>query len=165
MRRCTYCGKEYDDAATVCAIDRQPVVQVRSPPEGGPKQSIPSFEFLRLLFKSPKEEEFAMRCAQFLARVVGEQVALLRPDTKWSEIIEWSGPSVVHAAALALALKKEFGWTQRRSSPTQSTRRSATSWRLFALLKIKRLSASPGPSVSCDVSPGGASRGWRGRWP
>ena len=25
MKRCTYCGKEYDDTAIVCVIDRQPV--------------------------------------------------------------------------------------------------------------------------------------------
>lgn len=28
MKRCTYCGKEYDDAATVCVIDFEPLVQV-----------------------------------------------------------------------------------------------------------------------------------------
>src|SRR5262249_52903563 len=28
MKRCTYCGKEYDDDATVCVIDREPLVQV-----------------------------------------------------------------------------------------------------------------------------------------
>ena len=28
MKRCTYCGKEYDDTATVCVIDREPLVQV-----------------------------------------------------------------------------------------------------------------------------------------
>jgi hypothetical protein len=71
-------------------------------------KSTPSVEFLRLFFKSPKEEEFAVRCAQFLSRIVGERVLLLRPETKWSEIIGWFGPSVVHAAGLALELKKEF---------------------------------------------------------
>jgi hypothetical protein len=28
MKRCTYCGKEYDDTAIVCVIDRQPVGKV-----------------------------------------------------------------------------------------------------------------------------------------
>jgi hypothetical protein len=87
---------------TVCVIDRHPVV-------GAHKQAGASVEFLRLLFKSPKEEEFAVRCAQFLARIVGEHITLLRPDTKWSEIIEWTGPSLFHAALLVAALKKEFG--------------------------------------------------------
>jgi hypothetical protein len=31
MKRCTYCGKEYDDEATVCAIDAQPLVQMSAP--------------------------------------------------------------------------------------------------------------------------------------
>jgi hypothetical protein len=66
-------------------------------------------EFLRLFFKSPKEEEFAVHCARFLARIVGERVTLLRPDTKWSEIIAWVGPGFFHAVGLAAALKKEFG--------------------------------------------------------
>jgi hypothetical protein len=109
MKRCVYCGKEYDDTATVCVVDRQPVVRVLPPPEGSSEQSNPSVEFLRLLFKSPKEEEFAVRCAQFLAGIVGERITLLRPDTKWSEIIGWSGPSFFHAAALAIALRKELG--------------------------------------------------------
>jgi hypothetical protein len=109
MRRCTYCGKEYDDAATVCVIDRQPVVQVLAPAEDDPKQSNPSVEFLRLVFKSPKEEDFAVCCAGVLARIVGERITLLRPDTKFSEILEWSGPSPVHAVLLAMVLKKEFG--------------------------------------------------------
>lgn len=103
MRRCTYCGKEYDDSATACGIDQQPVAEVPAIPED------PSVAFLRLLFNSPKEEDFAIRCAQFLARIVGERITLLRPDTKWSEIIEWFGPSSAHGALLAIALHKEFG--------------------------------------------------------
>jgi len=62
-----------------------------------------------MFFRSPKEEEFAVRCARFLASLVGERVRLLRPDTKWSEIIDWFGPDLVHAALLATALNKEFG--------------------------------------------------------
>jgi uncharacterized protein (DUF983 family) len=30
MRRCTYCGKEYDDMQTVCVADQQPTAQVPS---------------------------------------------------------------------------------------------------------------------------------------
>jgi hypothetical protein len=103
-----YCGKEYDDAVTVCVIDRQPVVQVLPPSEGSPRHSDPSVEFLRLLFKSPNEEEFAVRCAQFLARIVGNRVSLLRPDTTLAEIIEWSGRSI-DGLLLAIVLEREFG--------------------------------------------------------
>ncbi len=109
MKRCTYCGQEYKDTVTVCAVDRQPVVQVLPAPDPASAQFNWSVEFLRLLFKSPKEEEFAVHCAQFLARIVGERITLLRPDTKWSEIIEWAGPNSVHGLLLAMALKKEFG--------------------------------------------------------
>ena len=69
----------------------------------------PSVEFIRLFFKSQAEEQFAVRCAQFLAGMVGERVTLLRPDTKWSEIFEWVGSSPVHATLSAFALRKEFG--------------------------------------------------------
>ena len=105
MRRCTYCGKEYDDTATACVIDRQPLTEVLN----SSKDATHSVEFLRLLFKSPDQEEFAVRCAQLLAKIAGDRITLLRPDTKWSEIIEWAGPTSSHATGLALALKKEVG--------------------------------------------------------
>jgi hypothetical protein len=114
MRRCTYCGKKYDDMATVCVIDRQPVVEAHPKPERSSKQSEASLEFPGLLFESPREEEFAVRCAQFLTRFVGGRITLLRPDTKWSEIIKWSGPSFFHAAALGMALEREFGVDAKR---------------------------------------------------
>jgi len=69
----------------------------------------PSVEFIRMFFKSPTEEQFAVRCAEFVASFVGERVILLRPDTKWSEIFQWVGPSPIHAALFGVALKKEFG--------------------------------------------------------
>ena len=97
MRRCTYCGKEYDDTATICVIDRQPVSQAPLPADGSSKRSDPSVEFLRLLFKVPREEELAARFAQFLARFIGDRILLLRPDTNWSEIISWYGSGPVHA--------------------------------------------------------------------
>ncbi|MGO8929936.1 MAG: hypothetical protein ACLQU3_23965 [Limisphaerales bacterium] len=109
MRRCTYCGKEYDDTVTVCAIDRQPVVQVLPPPEGSSEQTKPPVEFIRLFFKSPEEEEFAVRSAQYIAGIVGERVTLLRPETTWSEILEWFGPSVVRVRLFETALLKKFG--------------------------------------------------------
>ena len=109
MKRCTYCGREYDDTATVCVTDQQPLVQVLPSSEVGSKEPNPSVEFLRLFFESPKEEDFAVRCAQFLARIVGERITELRPDTKWSEIVEWGGPSLMGAGLLGAALTKEFG--------------------------------------------------------
>jgi hypothetical protein len=81
-------------------------------------KSKPSVEFIRLFFKSPTEEEFAVRCAQFIANIVGERVLLLRPDTTWSEIFQWLGPrrghtnlhvELVRNALFADSLKKEFG--------------------------------------------------------
>ena len=108
VTRCTYCGKEYDDTATACVIDGQPVALVR-PPELRAQESKPSVEFIRLFFKSQEEEEFAVRCARFIARVVGERVNLLRPDTTWSEIFQWLGPDVGHEAVFILLLREEFG--------------------------------------------------------
>ena len=109
MRRCTYCGKEYDDAATVCAVDLEPVVPVLPAPEGSSPQSNPSVEFLRLLFNSPKEEEFAIRCAHFLTQFAGDRINLLRPDTRWSEILGWFRPTLADPAFFAMVLKKKFG--------------------------------------------------------
>lgn len=50
-----------------------------------------------------------MRCARFIASLVGERIADLRPDTRWSEIFEWAGRSPAHTVAFTYALKKEFG--------------------------------------------------------
>lgn len=105
MRRCTYCGKEHDDLATACAVDHEPVEQVVERPKPGNS----SFEFLRLIFKSPIREEFAVECAEFLARIIGDRIAPLRPDTKWSEIIEWLGHGVMGVSLLDVALAKKFG--------------------------------------------------------
>jgi len=72
-------------------------------------KSKPSVEFIRLFFKSPVEEEFAIVCAEFIANVVGDRVLGLRPDTKWSEILQWLGPKPDHPALFAILLKKRFG--------------------------------------------------------
>ena len=72
-------------------------------------KSKPSVEFIRLFFKSPVEEEFAIACADFIANVVGDRVLELRPDKKWSEILQWFGPKPHHAALFAILLKKRFG--------------------------------------------------------
>jgi hypothetical protein len=108
MKRCTYCGKEHEDTATVCDVDRESLVQVY-PPANNAEASECSVEFIRLFFKSPEEEEFAVRCAKVIARFLGERSKLLRPDTTWSEIFLWFGQSTRDAAMFALLLKKEFG--------------------------------------------------------
>jgi hypothetical protein len=117
MRRCVYCGKEYDDTATICVIDSHPVFQVLPAPEGNSEQSKPSVEFIRLFFKSPKEEKFAVRSARYIAGVVGERVTSLRPETTWSEIFNWFGPSVVRATLFATVLTKEFGSDFKEMTP------------------------------------------------
>jgi len=61
-----------------------------------------------LFFKSPAQEVFAVRCAKLIASMVGERIADLRPDTKWSEIFQWAGPSRTHTVVFEFALKKEF---------------------------------------------------------
>lgn len=108
MRRCSYCGQEYDDAATVCVIDHYPVAEVAQA-QSDVAESRFSVEFIRLFFKSPKQEEFAVRCAKIIARSVGERILLLRPDTTWSEIFQWYGSSTKDAAMFALRLKAKFG--------------------------------------------------------
>ena len=50
-----------------------------------------------------------MRCAKLIAGIVGERIADLRPETKWSEILQWVGTNPVHTVAFGFALKKEFG--------------------------------------------------------
>ncbi len=72
-------------------------------------ESEPSVEFVRLFFKSPKEEVLAVRCAQSIARLVGDRVLQLRPDTTWSKIFGWRGAGPASAALFMVALRREFG--------------------------------------------------------
>ncbi len=68
-----------------------------------------SVEFIRMFFKSPAEEEFAVECAGFIANVAGDRVLELRPDMQWSEILQWFGSKPAHMALFAMLLKKRFG--------------------------------------------------------
>src|SRR5437764_8888353 len=108
MKPCAYCGRENEDDATRCR-ECGTTEFVVAMPQSPPPRSGPSVEFIRLFFKSPAEEEFAVRCAEFIAGVVGERVLQLRPDTKWSEILQWFGPKPVHGALFTMLLKKKFG--------------------------------------------------------
>ena len=44
MKKCTWCGKEYEDTATVCDIDAKPLEAVAPPPITQPWQSSPPDE-------------------------------------------------------------------------------------------------------------------------
>jgi len=46
-------------------------------------------EFIRLLFRSPIEEQIAYQWAAGLARLIGPQVIQLRPSTTLTEIDQW----------------------------------------------------------------------------
>lgn len=52
MKRCTYCGKEYGDEASVCALDGQPlrvVIPASIPAPASEKQQIIDAEHIKLL--------------------------------------------------------------------------------------------------------------------
>jgi uncharacterized membrane protein YhaH (DUF805 family) len=40
MKKCTWCGKEYDDTATTCALDSEPLEPVALPPIPRQRQSL-----------------------------------------------------------------------------------------------------------------------------
>lgn len=114
MKPCAYCGRENEDQAALCPecgttgfVLPQPR-QPSSPPRSIYAPSGISVDFIRIFFKSPVEEEFAVECAEFIARVVGERVLQLRPNTKWSEILQWLGPTPKHQAVFALLLRLKF---------------------------------------------------------
>jgi hypothetical protein len=55
MKQCTYCGKEYSNEASICAVDCQPLREIvpppltSSPPSAGEKQQIIDGEHIKLL--------------------------------------------------------------------------------------------------------------------
>jgi hypothetical protein len=108
MKFCAYCGRDNEDNEIHCRECGTAEFVVATPPSP-PSRPSPSIEFIRLFFKSPAEEAFAVHCAEFIAGVVGERVLQLRPDTKWSEILHWFGPKPAHRALFAMLLKKRFG--------------------------------------------------------
>ena len=117
MNSCDYCGCDNEETAILCRKCGTAESVVATAP-GVPQEFESSKtdvaarnlgEFIRLFFKSPKQEQLAVRCSRFIASLVGERIADLRPDTRWSEIFEWAGRSPAHTVAFTFALKKEFG--------------------------------------------------------
>ena len=117
MNSCDYCGCDNEETAILCRKCGTADSAVATPP-AVPQESESSRvdvaarnlgEFIRLFFKSPKQEQFAVHCSRFIANMVGERIADLRPDTRWSEIFQWAGRSPAHTVAFTFALKKEFG--------------------------------------------------------
>ena len=101
MNVCENCGRENEADADHCGDCGVALT--------APDEVTPSVEFLRQSFKSPEQQEFALRCAQFLARIIGDRITLLRPETTWSDVSEWLGPGEMHAALLAVLLRNKFG--------------------------------------------------------
>jgi len=79
----------------------------------------PSVEFIRLFFPNAREEEFAVRIAQHIALVLGEQVANLRPDSTMSEVFEWAAPR--EQVRLILAIEAACG-TEINDELAETTR-------------------------------------------
>jgi hypothetical protein len=108
MKACAYGGRENEDNAVNCK--ECGTAEFATPvPHSQRMPTIPSVEFIRMFFNSPVEEEFAVRCTQFLARIIGERIIELRPDMKWSEICKLLGPTPAHAFVLSYKLRTEFG--------------------------------------------------------
>ena len=106
MKSCAYCGRDNEDEATHCRECGTTEFVIAT---ASAQPAKPSVEFIRMFFKSPTEEQFAVECAEFIRNVVGDRVLRLLPDTRWSEILQWFGPKPAHGALFAMLLKKRFG--------------------------------------------------------
>src|ERR1700690_3689575 len=49
MKRCTYCGKEHDDTATLCVVDGESLIKVFPSPEVQWRYRFPSVSLLRII--------------------------------------------------------------------------------------------------------------------
>jgi hypothetical protein len=67
-----------------------------------------SVEFIRLLFRSPVEEEVAHRWALRLARLLGPRVMQLRPGTTLSELLVWAATTGVDSMEFMLVFEPEL---------------------------------------------------------
>ena len=117
MKSCTHCGCDNEETAILCrkcgtseaVVDPSLAAPLEPESSQSGEAAAASAEFIRLFFKIPAQEQFAVRCAKLIAGIVGERVADLRPETKWSEIFQWVNPSPTHTVAFTFTLKKEFG--------------------------------------------------------
>jgi hypothetical protein len=67
-----------------------------------------SVEFIRLLFRSPVEEEVAYRWAVRLAKLLGPKVMQLRPGTTLSELLVWAATTGADSMDFALVFEPEL---------------------------------------------------------
>jgi hypothetical protein len=65
-------------------------------------------EFIRLLFRSPVEEEVAHRWASRLSRLVGVQAMRLRPHTTLAEMLQWAVRSGVYSMDFVVVFEPEL---------------------------------------------------------
>jgi hypothetical protein len=65
-------------------------------------------ESIRLLFKSPVEEEIAYRWASRLSRLLGQRIMQLRPDTTLSEILKWAAASGIDSMDFVVVFEPEL---------------------------------------------------------
>jgi hypothetical protein len=81
-------------------------VPMTSPPNT-PSQNV-EVKFIRLLFTNPVEEEIAFRWASRLARLVGEQVRQLRPQTTLTEMLRWASRANVDSMDFVVVFEPEL---------------------------------------------------------
>lgn len=64
--------------------------------------------FIGLFFPVPIQQEIALRWARRLARVIGERVNDLRPETTLAEILDWAAESKVDPIDFAVVFEPEL---------------------------------------------------------
>jgi hypothetical protein len=65
-------------------------------------------EFIRLLFRSPVEEEIAHRWASRLSKLIGAQAMRLRPNTTLAEMLHWAASRGVCSMDFVVVFEPEL---------------------------------------------------------
>jgi hypothetical protein len=67
-----------------------------------------NIEFIRLLFRSPVEDEVAHRWASRLSKLIGARIMSLRPDTTLAEILQWAARGGVCSMDFVVVFEPEL---------------------------------------------------------
>jgi hypothetical protein len=148
MKRCTYCGKEYDDTAIVCVIDRQPVGKSPEKENCLWNSGTSPFTFTiliiigvlllffagALLFWAPHGSEPRVSLA------VGMN-SLTQASNRMTFLMRNEGQRAILLTDLFVETNSAIGWhafSHNRLIPNRST-----NWRVVAIGQTEELAISP----------------------
>ena len=99
MKKCSYCGAEYPDDATICAVDHTPFEQPSQPtsPVPPPESKQPGYDFVPLSEQGQRDDLVTLvRCGSLVAadmiatRLRAAGIGAFLPDEFLMQAVGWN---------------------------------------------------------------------------